>query len=98
MEASAMDHRRMGGALVAKRWLDGRRDVDAAVQDDFRRSLEGLPQDAQAWAEELALIAAPPRGRVVDVVIARLARDLGTNEAEVRRLVFGAGRRASRLQ
>jgi hypothetical protein len=50
--------------------------------------------DALAWAAELGRIAAPPRGRIMDLVFARVAQALGTTELEARYLVFGPPRRA----
>lgn len=50
--------------------------------------------DALAWTAELAHIAAPPRGRIMDLVFARVAQALGTTDTEARHLVFGPPRRA----
>jgi hypothetical protein len=57
-------------------------------------SREEPSADALAWSDDLALIAAPPRGRIMDLVFARVARTLGTTEIEARHLVFGVPRRA----
>ena len=98
MEALALFHALARGALAAKRWLAGRKRVDAAVRGRFSAEVETLPfaQDARAWAGELAVIASPPRGRVLDFVFARLARTMGTSERAARRLVFGTPRRERR--
>jgi len=95
MEAIALFHALARGALAAKRWLGGRKRVDAAVKRRFTAEVESIPfaEDARAWADQLATIASPPRGRVLDSVFARLARTMGTSEREVRRLVFGTPRR-----
>lgn len=95
MEAVALFHAMARGALCAKRWLAGRKRVDAAVRRAFAAQVEALdfPEEARAWTDELAHIASPPRGRVLDVVFARLAHTLGGSEREARRLVFGVPRR-----
>jgi hypothetical protein len=96
MAAVARFHELVRGALCAKRWLAGRKRVDASTQAAFEEAVEHLtfPDDARGWANELGRIASPPRGRVTDVVFARLANELGQSERDVRRLVFGLPRRA----
>ncbi len=98
MEAVALFHGMARGALCAKRWLGGRKRVDVEVERAFERGLSSLlfPEDARGWSGELARIASPPRGRVMDVVFARLARELGMSERATRRLVFGVPRRERR--
>lgn len=98
MEAVALFHALTRGALVVKRWLGGRKRVDAALARRFAAEHADLPfaDDARSWAEELAGIASPPRGRVTDAVFARLARTLGVAERQARRLVFGVPRRERR--
>lgn len=98
MEAVALFHALTRGALVVKRWLGGRKRVDAALARRFAAEHEELPfaEDARSWAEELAGIASPPRGRLTDAVFARLARNLGVAERQARRLVFGVPRRERR--
>jgi len=98
MEAVALFHAMARGALCAKRWLAGRKRVDAEVQQAFERDVGTLvfPEDARAWRSDLARVASPPRGRVTDVVFARLARELGVSERAARRLVFGVPRRERR--
>ena len=95
MEALALFHAMARGALAAKRWLDGRKRVDAAVRRRFLAEAATLPypDDALEWAAELAHIASPPRGRVTDAVFAKLARVMQTSERAARRLVFGVPRR-----
>ena len=95
MEAVALFHALTRGALVVKRWLGGRKRVDAALARRFAAEHGELPfaEDAQSWAEELAGIASPPRGRLTDAVFARVARTLGVAERQARRLVFGVPRR-----
>lgn len=100
MEAVALLHQLWRGALSAKRWLDGRKDVDQEVERAFVQALPLLAfrDDAEAWLDDLAALAAPPRGRLSEVVLARLARLLETTDVKVRQLVFGSCRtEASRL-
>lgn len=98
MEAVALFHGMARGALCAKRWLRGRKRVDVEVERAFDRGLASLlfPEDARAWRSDLARIASPPRGRLMDVVFARLADELGVSERAARRLVFGEPRRERR--
>jgi hypothetical protein len=98
MAAVARFHELTRGALCAKRWLAGRKRVDASVQAAFERAVADLafPEDARRWAHDLARVASPPRGRVTDLVFSRLARELGRSERDTRRLVFGAPRRERR--
>lgn len=94
MEAVALFHRFARGVLWAKRWLGGRKSVDETVRREFASyaSVDGA-SDALAWAADLQRVAAPPRGRLTDLVFARVAESLGTTEAEARHLVFGVPRR-----
>jgi hypothetical protein len=83
------------GALCAKRWLAGRKAIDASAEAAFAREAGALcwGQDARAWEGELARLAAPPRGRVTDLVFVRLSHELGIDEAAARALVFPRRRR-----
>jgi hypothetical protein len=111
MEAVGLFHALARGALRAKRWLAGRKAVDGATVLDYESAIAGLTgdglagpyaggealaADALAWSSELARIAAPPRGRLMDLVFARVAHTLGTTEPEARHLVFGKPRRSRR--
>jgi hypothetical protein len=98
MKATAMFHRLTRGALAAKRWLGARKHVDAEVHTAFLSALDGaaVAEDARAWASELAHVASPPRGKLTDLVFARIATHLGLPEAEARQLVVGVPRRARR--
>ncbi len=104
MEAVSLFHALARGALRAKRWLAGRKTVDPATIVEYENDIndvalddrEAVGADALEWSNELALIAAPPRGRIMDLVFARVARTLGTTELEARHLVFGVPRRARR--
>lgn len=95
MEAVALFHRLARGALCAKRWLKGRKTVDAAAALAFEAEVHGLafPEDAREWRSDLAVLAAPPNGRVVGIVFRRVAWRLGIPEVEARERVFGVSRR-----
>lgn len=90
MHAHAVFHALMRGALFAKRWLAGRKRVDAATREAFARD---AIDDARAWIEDLDRIASPPRGRVTEIVIERVARTLDLAPRDARALVFGPPRR-----
>jgi hypothetical protein len=94
MGAVARFHRLARGALGAKRWLDRRKAVDPTATAAFDREapLLEFAEEIQAWRDDLAAIASPPRGRVMDVVFERLARELGVTEPVARELVFGRSR------
>jgi hypothetical protein len=111
MEAVGLFHSLARGALQAKRWLAGRKTVDAATVLEYENDVVDMTEkggaaqttihsadmskvdDRLAWRSELARIAAPPRGRIMDLVFARVAQALGTTELEARSLVFGPPRR-----
>lgn len=91
MLAQVAFHRYARGALATKRWLAGRKAITPALRSAFARATARLPRgaDARLFAEELEAIACPPRGRLMDVVHARVARALDVTPAEARALVFG---------
>ena len=97
MEAVALFHAGARGALCAKRWLAGKKrgDVDSTTQRAYAAAVPTLtfPEDASPWVSDLASVASPPRGRLMDLVFRRVATELATTEHEVRRLVFGVPRR-----
>ena len=80
MHAMSRFHTLARGALVAKRSL-----TDATI---------AWPDDAQLWREHLGRVAAPPRGRLMDLVYEQLAAEMGTTPATAKELVFGPSRRA----
>ncbi len=91
MEAVGLFHSLARGALQAKRWLAGRKTVDATTVLEYESDVVDM-----TWRSELARIAAPPRGRIMDLVFTRVAETLGTTELEARSLVFGPARHAQR--
>ncbi len=95
MTMVARFHRLTRGALCAKKWLDGRKVVDAAVAQAFEVESATLcyADDAAEWRTELAVIANPPRGRLTEVIFERIAGEVGQEVETVRRVVFGEPRR-----
>ncbi len=89
MRAQARFHRLARGALAVKSWIGGRA-VTADLHDAFTDALRVMPDAdaASAWAKDLAAIANPPRGRVMDLVFARLAHELDTDVASARAAVL----------
>jgi hypothetical protein len=89
-------HVLLRGALCAKKWLAGRRLVGDADAQRFDREAAGLcwGDDARAWSTDLARLASPPRGRVSELVFARLAEEFAIESQTARALVFGVSRRA----
>jgi hypothetical protein len=94
MEAVALFHGLARGALWAKRWLAGRKTIEPSTTCAFERdaSQAAIAAEALAWTDDLAAIAAPPRGRIMDLVFARVAQAMRTSESEARSLVFGVAR------
>jgi hypothetical protein len=95
MEAVSLFHSLARGALCAKRWLARRKHVDAQVERAYAAEASALafPEEARRWSADLASIASPPRGRLLDLVFARLAQELSISERAARTLVFGLPRR-----
>ncbi len=98
MEALALFHALARGALCAKRWLSRRRQIDEALRAAYAAALTTFPypDDARLWVGELERVASPPEGRIVELVVARAARELATTQADVRALVFGGAVRRGR--
>ena len=94
MTAVAMFHELTRGALCAKRWLAGRKTIVAATRASFEADAAALTyaEDALAWANELSRVANPPRGRVTELVYARIAVALSVTDEEARTLVFRSSR------
>jgi hypothetical protein len=99
MAAVALFHRFARGALCAKRWLSGRRVVTPEVAACFQAEAEGLefPVEARDWEAHLAVLAAPPDGRLTRLVYERIAVHLDVTAAQARVLVFGEPRRPPSL-
>ena len=97
MTAQAAFHRLARGALAVKRWLAGRA-LTAELDPAFAKAALAMPEreEALAWTDDLAAIARPPRGRVMDVVYARLARELGVEVSAARDAVLAPRRRLLR--
>jgi hypothetical protein len=100
MHAQALFHRLARGALVTKRWLAGRRRITRVTRAAFVAALPELPRpaDAELFVDDLASIAAPPAGRLMDVVHARVAATLEVTVVEARVLVFGVPAPARRAR
>jgi hypothetical protein len=82
-------HELARGALAAKLWLGRTR----AVTEDLRAAFRAeAPEHAREWADALESVASPPRGRLMDLVHARLAEALATTVEEARRLVEDGAR------
>ena len=98
MLACSAFHHFARGALSAKRWLGGKKDVDEATATAFAAAAAALPfpGDALSWKDDLGALAAPPRGRISDVIFERTGRAIGVSPADVRVLVFGPSRRERR--
>lgn len=88
MQAQARFHRLARAVLATKRWLAGRRDITpltSVLAHDLPVGIDAA--DAKWLALELARIATPPRGRLMDLVYAKLAEELGCSTTEAQRLV-----------
>ena len=98
MMAMTRYHALLRGALCAKSWLAGRKEVTAEMRAAFAVEAAGLcwAEDARAWTDALASIASPPRGRVTELVFARIAEEMGVSEDEARALVFPSRPRPKR--
>jgi hypothetical protein len=98
MIATHLFHTLARGALTAKRWLGRRKHVDEELVLAFARAAASLPfaEEAALWKDDLHEIARPPRGRVTELVYARIAIEMRIPASEVKLLVFGPGRHGSR--
>ena len=69
--------------------------MDASTCDAFLAASIALkyPADARAWADDLARIAAPPRGKITELIYERIAQSLDISPDEAKFLVFGPPRR-----
>ena len=89
MTAQSRFHALARGALAVKRWLAGRR-LTPEIDEGFAVALPALPyaEDAHLWRGDLAAIASPPRGRLMDLVYVRLAGELGVDVTSARAAVL----------
>lgn len=94
MVAVALFHQLARGALCAKRWMNGEKRTGLAARIAFEAELDRLafPREAGAWIDHLDAIAAPPGGRLTELVYARVASSLEASLAEAKELVFGERR------
>jgi hypothetical protein len=92
MEAQTLFHRVARGALKTKRWLGKRKEITDDVRERFARELGAVDERARLFADDLESIANPPRGRVMEVVHAKVAILAGITATESKRLVFGEPR------
>jgi hypothetical protein len=93
MKVHARFHALARGALAAKRWLEGRV-LTPALDAEFASAIATGPiaaeaEEATEWIGHLAEVAKPPRGRVMDLVYARLAKELDVDVATARAAVSG---------
>jgi hypothetical protein len=83
MHAMVRFHALARGVLFAKRSLAEEPEGGAV-----------WPDEARVWTDDLARVARPPRGRVMDLVYERLGGELGMPPHVAKELVFGRSRRA----
>lgn len=90
MRAWIAVHRGLRGALAVKVWLRGKRAVDDETRAGFAAALATLKnaEEAALWRDALDAIAAPPRGRLVDLVLQRAADELGSDAETLRRMLW----------
>ncbi len=90
MHRMARFHALTRGALCAKRWLRGKKSVDAGVMGAFESEVGAscYAAEAREWAGDLARLANPPRGRVTELVFEKLAAEVGGDVDGARRGVF----------
>jgi hypothetical protein len=91
MIATSLFHSLTRGALCAKRWLASH---DRAARESYARDAASFAfaDDALEWADDLARVADPPRGRITDLVYERIASMLDVSIDDARSLVFRSRR------
>lgn len=88
MTVIARFHALARGALAVKRWLAGRA-LTPELATQLDAAIPKMPvREALEWRDDLAAVAKPPRGRVMDLVYMRLARELGIEVSEARARVL----------
>ena len=70
---------------ASARSAEGELEGEALEQEEW-------PDEARVWRDD-SRVANPPRGRLMDLVYERLARELDTTPVDAKQLVFGAPRR-----
>lgn len=88
MRVHARFHALARGALAVKRWLAGRAATSELASELATVAPSWPEREALEWTAELAAIAKPPRGRVMDLVYARLAHELEIDVSAVREAVM----------
>jgi hypothetical protein len=89
MIAHALFHRLARGALLLKRWLRGRKHITPALRLELSDAIQRSGQaEARLFEDDLALVATPPRGRLMDVVFGRIAAELHITVEDARALVI----------
>jgi len=63
--------------------------VKRTLRPGEQRDERPWPSEAAEWKADVARIARPPRGRLMDLVYERLGRELDLPPEEAKRLVFG---------
>ncbi len=88
--AVSLFHRETRGALCAKRWLGGRKTVSPEDRAAFERAASDFcyVSEARGWADDLEALAAPPKGRITELVYARIATELGLPLEATKALIF----------
>jgi hypothetical protein len=101
MRAQACFHRVARGALIAKRWLRGRKTITAELRAEFAGMATVLGADALLVVDDLPAIARPPNGRISAFVRVKVAALLSVDVVDVDALAFdlptslrGGGRRS----
>lgn len=90
MSAVMAFHDLTRGALAAKKWLAGRKNIGETDRAELEKVALSMPEGKAmlVWLDDLPAIAQPPRGKLTDLVFRRLAGMLAISETEARALVF----------
>ena len=88
--AVSLFHRETRGALCAKRWLGGRKTTSPEDRAAFERAASDFcyVSEARGWADDLDALAAPPKGRITELVYGRIATELGLPLEATKALIF----------
>jgi hypothetical protein len=90
MSAQIVFHRLARGALATKRWLGRRRTIVPLHREAFLEAIDNreIALEALAWEDDLAHVARPPRGRLMDLVLSRAAKELALDVPSLRALLY----------